>query len=75
MAPTHVLQSRGFSVATGILRYSRTEGLAANFPECRLNDAPHPGFDLMGSVNTSAFGRSRPADELITSGLLVFYRY
>src|SRR6266481_8849728 len=54
MASTPVLQSRGFSFATGILRYSRTEGLAANFPERRLNEAPHPGFDLIGSVNTSA---------------------
>jgi len=61
MAPTHVLQSRGFSFATGILRLSRTEGFAANFPERRLNEAPHPGFDLIGSVNTSAFERSRSA--------------
>jgi hypothetical protein len=67
MAPTHVLQSRGFSFATGILRYSRTEGLAANFPERRLNEAPHPGFDLIGSVNTSALS------VLIREALLLGY--
>ncbi len=69
MASTHVLQSRGFSFATGILRYSRTEGLAANFPERRLNEAPHPGFDLIGSVNTSAFVGTNSGG--ITSGLPV----
>lgn len=34
------------------------EGFAANFPERRLNEAPHPGFDLIGAVNTSAFHRT-----------------
>src|SRR5882724_3461648 len=67
MASTHVLQSRGFSFATGILRYSRTEGFAANFPERRLNEAPHPGFDLIGSVNTKTSGQ-QPSSALRLGG-------
>ena len=30
-----------------------------------LNQAPHPGFDLIGSVNTSAFVVTNPTDETI----------